>query len=136
MGNRKVKLTFILIENYGIYSLPFLLHGPFTVMMENRIPTRQLSTEKMAYRQQTSLAAALKLVDYCICNLHKIEFRSETSFCSRKIGHNFRLYCIFVKYGVFWYWYDILKFEDNNIVRSLQNTLYFNYFTALLTSIN
>ena len=119
MRDGKIKLTFILIEDSGIDPPPFLLNRPFTVMMEDCVPTRKFPAEKMAYRQQTPLASALELVEDCIYNLNKIEFGSETSFCYRKIGHNFRFYCIFVEYSVFWHWYDILEFGDNNIVRTL-----------------
>ncbi len=85
MGDGKIKLTFILIEDSGIDPPPFLLNRPFTVMMEDCVPTRKFPAEKMAYRQQTPLASALELVEDCIYNLNKIEFGSETSFCYRKI---------------------------------------------------
>lgn len=69
---------------------------------------------------------------------HRIMYLSAEAFffCYRKIGHNFRFYCIFVEYNVFWHWQGILECGNYNIVRSMGNALYFNSFTGLLTSQN
>ena len=104
--------------------------------MEDGIPAWRFITEKMSCRRKTPLAAALELVENGVDNLYKIKFGRKTSFCYRKIGHNFRFYCIFVEYSVFWHLYGILECGDYNIVRPLRNALYFYYFTVLLTSQN
>lgn len=136
VGYGKVKTTFIPVENAGVYLLPFLLYRPFAIMVEDCIPCRSLSTEKMACWKKPPLASTLELVEYRVDNHHKVKFGGKTSFCYRKIGHNFRFYCIFVEYSVFRHGYSILMCRNYNIVDSLWNTLYFNYFTALLTSKN
>ena len=129
MGDGQIKLTFIPAQNLGIYLLPFLFFTPFAVMLEDSLPARSLTAEKMPDREQTPLVAALELIEDGVNNLHKIKFGGISSFGIRKIGHYFRFYCIFVEYSVFWHCYGILECGNYNILRSLQNALYFNHFT-------
>ena len=136
MGEGQIEHTFIPAQDSGINLLPFLFPAPFAVVMEDSVPTWPLSAEKMPDREQAPLAAALKLVEYGVYYLNKIKFGGKSSFCYRKIGHDFSFYCIFVEYSVFWHWYGILECGNYNIVRPLRNALYFNYFTVLLTSRN
>ena len=67
-------MTYTPIEDSRIYPLAFRLQRPFVVMMEDCIPAWSLTAEKMTYRKNMPLAAALEIVEYGIYNLHKIEF--------------------------------------------------------------
>ena len=136
MGKRQIKAYLPLVENPGIYSLPFILSTPFAVMMEYCVPARNFTAEEMAHWKKPPLATTFQLVEDGVDNLHKIEFGDKSLLCNRKMWHNFRFYCIFVEYSVFCHWYGILECGNYNIVRTLRNALYFNYFTESLTSQN
>lgn len=92
MGEGQIKPVFITAQNPGIYLLPFLFFTPFAVMVEDSLPARTLTAEKMPDREQAPLASALKFVEYCIYNLHKVKFGGISSFCYPKIGH----YSVFI----------------------------------------
>lgn len=76
MGDGQVKLVFIPAQNPGIYLLPFLFSTPFAVMVEDSLPARSLTAEKMSCREKTPLAPALELVEYRVYDLLKIKFVS------------------------------------------------------------
>lgn len=84
MGKGQVKPVFIPAQNPGIDLLPFLFSTPFAVMVEDRLPARFLTAEKMSCREKTPLASALELVEYRVYNLLKIEFGGKTSFCGER----------------------------------------------------
>ena len=74
MGDGKIKLLFIFLQYVGIHGLPLLFYTPFAVMVKDSVPAWRFAAEKMSRWKQTPLAAALKLVENGIDNLHKIEF--------------------------------------------------------------
>ena len=133
MGKRQINGILILDQDIGVCLLPLILPTPFPVVLEHGVPGRSLPAEKVTQREKAPLASALELVEDGVYDLQKVEFRGEPSFCNRKIGHNPNFYCIFVKYGVFWQWYGILKCGNYNIVRTLLSAPYFIFFIADLT---
>ena len=134
MREREVHLILVPAEKLRERRPPFPGLAPFPVVMEDGVPARRLSSEKVSDRKHPLLAAALKLVQDRVHDLRQVEFCGESSFCHRKIGHNPIFYCIFVEYSVFWHGCNIFMFGDYNIVHFLRSALYFNFFTVLLTS--
>lgn len=92
MGEGQVRPVFIPAQNPGMDFLPFLFFTPFAVMVEDSLPARALTAEKVPGREQTPLAAALELVEYGVYDLNKVKFGGISSFCNRKTGHYFSFF--------------------------------------------
>ena len=87
MRDVEVRNTFVLPQYVGICLSPFFPDTPFTVMMEDSVPARRFTTEKMPWREETPPASTLELIKNGIDNLRKIKSGGKSSFCYRKIGH-------------------------------------------------